>query len=29
MKLNLKLKGETHGFTLKFFVEKVIAFADV
>lgn len=29
VELNLKLKGGTHGFTLKFLVEKAIAFANV
>lgn len=29
MKLNLKPKGGTHSFTLKFLVEKAIFFADV
>lgn len=29
MELNLKLKGGTHGFSLKFLVEKAISFADV
>lgn len=29
MELNLKPKGGTHGFTLKFLVEKAIAFTDV
>ncbi|KAI5434350.1 hypothetical protein KIW84_021268 [Lathyrus oleraceus] len=29
VKLNLNPKGRTHGFTLKFLVEKAIAFADV
>lgn len=29
MELNLKPRGGTHGFTLKFLVEKAIAFVDV
>ncbi|XP_050876373.1 uncharacterized protein LOC127080088 [Lathyrus oleraceus] len=29
VELNLKLKGGTHGFTIKFLVEKAIAFSDV
>ena len=29
VELNLKPKGGTHGFTLKFLVEKAISFADV
>lgn len=29
MELNLKPNGGTHGFTLKFLIEKAIAFADV